>query len=116
MCPRASLFFLLDSHPPARRLFAQADELLDEPLSQICVTGSAAELARTEHYHEGKVPLHTLREDIDYGFAEAKTVYGKIGVKCWIGLGQMTPEKSGDKLASMKNQQSEESRNAPATS
>src|SRR5881296_3188924 len=52
-----------------------------------------AELARTEHYHEGKVPLHTLREDIDYGFSEAKTVYGKIGVKCWIGLGQMSPEK-----------------------
>lgn len=57
-----------------------------------------AELARTEQYHEGKVPLHTLREDIDFGFAEAKTVYGKIGVKCWIGLGPMTPEKSGDKL------------------
>jgi len=75
-----------------------------------------AELARTEHYHEGKVPLHTLREDIDYGFAEAKTVYGKIGIKCWIGLGLMTPEKSGDKLESMKKQQPEEVRNAPATS
>jgi small subunit ribosomal protein S3 len=43
-----------------------------------------AEIARTERYHEGKVPLHTLRTPIDYGFAEAKTVYGKIGVKCWI--------------------------------
>jgi small subunit ribosomal protein S3 len=43
-----------------------------------------AEIARVERYHEGKVPLHTLRTQIDYGFAEAKTVYGKIGVKCWI--------------------------------
>ena len=43
-----------------------------------------AEIARTEWYREGKVPLHTLRTPIDYGFAEANTVYGKIGVKCWI--------------------------------
>lgn len=43
-----------------------------------------AEIARTERYHEGKVPLHTLRTPIDYGFAEAETVAGKIGVKCWI--------------------------------
>jgi small subunit ribosomal protein S3 len=47
-----------------------------------------AELARTEWYHEGKVPLQTLRADIDYGFAEASTVYGKIGVKVWIYKGQ----------------------------
>ncbi|MEN9469061.1 MAG: ribosomal protein [Verrucomicrobiota bacterium] len=43
-----------------------------------------AEIARTERYHEGKVPLHTLRIPIDYGFAEAETVAGKIGIKCWI--------------------------------
>lgn len=43
-----------------------------------------AELARVETYHEGSVPLHTLRANIDYGFAEAKTVYGVLGVKCWI--------------------------------
>ena len=43
-----------------------------------------AEIARTEEYREGKVPLHTLRANIDYGFAEAMTVAGKIGVKCWI--------------------------------
>lgn len=43
-----------------------------------------AEISRAERYHEGKVPLHTLRTPIDYGFAEAMTVYGKIGVKCWI--------------------------------
>lgn len=47
-----------------------------------------AELARMERYHEGKVPLQTLRADIDYGFAEAATVYGKIGVKVWIYKGQ----------------------------
>jgi small subunit ribosomal protein S3 len=50
-----------------------------------------AELARTEKYLEGKVPLHTMREDIDYGFAEAKTVYGKIGVKCWISVAPVSP-------------------------
>ncbi|MEW6306498.1 MAG: 30S ribosomal protein S3 [Verrucomicrobiota bacterium] len=43
-----------------------------------------AELARVETYHEGSVPLHTLRANIDYGFAEASTVYGKLGIKCWI--------------------------------
>jgi len=45
-----------------------------------------AEIARTEQQRAGRVPLHTLRENIDYGFAEAKTVYGIIGVKCWICL------------------------------
>jgi small subunit ribosomal protein S3 len=43
-----------------------------------------AEISRAEWYREGKIPLHTLRTPIDYGFAEANTVYGKIGVKCWI--------------------------------
>jgi len=43
-----------------------------------------AEIARTERYHEGKVPLHTMRQPIDYGFTEANTVAGKIGIKCWI--------------------------------
>ena len=43
-----------------------------------------AELARVEIYHQGSVPLHTLRANVDYGFAEAQTVYGKLGVKCWI--------------------------------
>lgn len=47
-----------------------------------------AELARHEKYRMGKIPLHTLRADIDYGFAEANTVYGKIGVKVWIGKGE----------------------------
>jgi small subunit ribosomal protein S3 len=52
-----------------------------------------AELARVETYHEGRVPLHTLRANIDYGFAEANTVYGKLGIKCWICKGEMKKEK-----------------------
>lgn len=52
-----------------------------------------AELARVETYHQGRVPLHTLRANIDYGFAEAKTVYGKLGVKCWVCRGERKPEK-----------------------
>ncbi|OGP81630.1 MAG: 30S ribosomal protein S3 [Deltaproteobacteria bacterium RBG_13_65_10] len=48
-----------------------------------------AEMARTEWYREGRVPLHTLRADIDYGQAEANTTYGKIGVKCWIFRGEV---------------------------
>lgn len=48
-----------------------------------------AEIARTEHYHEGTIPLQTLRADIDYGFAEAHTTYGRIGVKVWIYHGEV---------------------------
>jgi small subunit ribosomal protein S3 len=50
-----------------------------------------AEMARTEGYSEGRVPLHTLRADIDYGFAEADTTFGKIGVKVWINKGEVMP-------------------------
>jgi small subunit ribosomal protein S3 len=56
-----------------------------------------AELARVEMYHEGRVPLHTLRANIDYGFAEANTVYGKLGVKCWICKGDVKAEKEQPK-------------------
>lgn len=52
-----------------------------------------AEIARTEHYSEGTIPLQTLRADIDYGFAEAKTTYGIIGVKVWIYKGEVLPQK-----------------------
>ena len=52
-----------------------------------------AEIARTESYHEGTIPLQTLRADIDYGFAEAKTTYGIIGVKVWIYKGEVLPTK-----------------------
>jgi len=51
-----------------------------------------AEIARSEHYHEGTIPLQTLRADIDYGFAEANTTYGRIGVKVWIYKGEILPE------------------------
>ncbi|AWI07333.1 30S ribosomal protein S3 [Clostridium drakei] len=52
-----------------------------------------AEIARTEQYHEGTIPLQTLRADIDYGFAEADTTYGKIGVKVWVYRGEILPVK-----------------------
>jgi small subunit ribosomal protein S3 len=51
-----------------------------------------SEMARTEGYSDGRVPLHTLRADIDYGFTEAKTTFGRIGVKCWINKGEIMPE------------------------
>ncbi len=59
-----------------------------------CVSGrlGGAEIARTEHYHEGTIPLQTLRADIDYGFAEAATTYGRIGVKVWIYTGEVLKE------------------------
>ncbi len=61
---------------------------------KIAISGrlGGAEIARTEWYAEGKVPLHTLRADIDYGFAEANTTYGKIGIKVWINRGEIAPE------------------------
>jgi len=51
-----------------------------------------AEMARTEGYSDGRVPLHTLRANIDYGFFEARTTTGRIGVKCWINKGEVMPE------------------------
>jgi small subunit ribosomal protein S3 len=51
-----------------------------------------AEMSRSESYSEGRVPLHTVRADIDYGFAEAKTTFGRIGVKVWINKGEIMPE------------------------
>ncbi|MCS4504087.1 30S ribosomal protein S3 [wastewater metagenome] len=65
---------------------------------------NGAEIARSEWYREGRVPLHTLRADIDYGFAEAKTTYGVIGVKVWVFKGEvldthLTPESGKTKRA-----------------
>jgi small subunit ribosomal protein S3 len=51
-----------------------------------------AEMARTESYSDGRVPLHTMRADIDYGFHEARTTFGRIGVKCWMNKGEIMPE------------------------
>lgn len=61
---------------------------------KIMVAGrlGGAEIARSEWYAEGKVPLHTLRADVDYGFTEANTTYGKIGVKVWIYRGEILPQ------------------------
>jgi small subunit ribosomal protein S3 len=68
---------------------------------RIAVAGrlGGAEMARREWNSEGKVPLHTLRADIDYGFAEANTTYGKIGVKVWIYRGEVLTEKIPQRVA-----------------
>ncbi len=58
---------------------------------------NGAEIARSEGYTEGTVPLHTLRSDVDYSYKEAETVYGKIGVKVWIYKGEILPAKEGGK-------------------
>lgn len=68
-----------------------------------------AEIARTEHYHEGTIPLQTLRADIEYGFWEANTTYGKIGVKVWIYKGEVLAESEG---ASRRNTERTERRPA----
>jgi small subunit ribosomal protein S3 len=56
---------------------------------------AGAEIARREWYREGRVPLSTFRSDIDYGFTEAKTTYGKIGIKVWLYHGDILPDKAG---------------------
>ena len=61
-----------------------------------------ADIARAEHYIEGTIPLQTIRADIDYGFAEADTTYGKLGVKVWIYNGEVLPTKSNKKEGSDK--------------
>jgi small subunit ribosomal protein S3 len=63
-----------------------------------------AEMSRREWYREGRVPLHTLRADIDYGFTEARTTYGAIGVKCWICLGEILPVREGGPQSPMSRQ------------
>ena len=62
--------------------------------TQVSGRVGGAEIARVEHYHEGTIPLQTLRADIDYGFAEANTTYGKIGVKTWIYKGEVLTDKA----------------------
>jgi small subunit ribosomal protein S3 len=75
-----------------------------------------AEMARTEHYKEGRTPLHTLRADIDYALSEAQTVYGKLGIKVWIFKGEvfgkrdLSPnagQQSGGPSASPRGERSE---------
>ena len=70
-----------------------------------------AEMARTENYSDGRVPLHTMRADIDYGFYEARTTFGRIGVKCWINKGEIMPEGfSGVDLTDMNAPQPQDDR------
>ena len=57
------------------------------------------EIARSEWYLQGRLPLHTLRADIDYGFTEARTTYGVIGVKCWVYKGEILPQKKREATA-----------------
>ena len=63
---------------------------------------NGAEIARNEWYREGRVPLHTLRADIDYGFAEAQTTYGVLGVKVWIFKGEIFEDQSSIKKQKTK--------------
>ncbi len=72
---------------------------------KIMVSGrlGGAEMSRTEWYREGRVPLHTLRADIDYGFTEAKTTYGQIGVKVWIFKGELTSMHSVEEKPEVKS-------------
>jgi small subunit ribosomal protein S3 len=65
---------------------------------------NGAEIARTEWYREGRVPLHTLRADIDYGFAEAKTTYGIIGIKVWVYKGEMLGRNEKPVVAENENE------------
>jgi len=64
---------------------------------------AGAEIARTEHYHEGTIPLQTLRADIDYGFWEANTTYGKIGIKVWIYKGEVLNEVNRQSTAAPRD-------------
>lgn len=64
--------------------------------TQVSGRVGGAEIARTETYHEGTIPLQTIRADIDYGFAEAKTTYGRIGVKVWIYRGEVLHENANN--------------------
>ena len=74
-----------------------------------------AEIARTEHYHEGTIPLQTIRADIDYGFAEANTTYGKIGCKVWIYKGEVLSEVARTKTGAdeRRKPRTDDRRNGP---
>lgn len=93
-----NIAFQLERRVSFRRAMRQAQQRairLGAKGIKIWVSGrlGGAEIARTEWTQEGSIPLHTLRADIDYGFAEADTTYGQIGVKVWIYKGEVLPEK-----------------------
>lgn len=72
---------------------------------------NGADMARTEGYNEGKVPLQTLRADVDYGFAEADTQYGKIGCKVWINRGEVLPGEKASRQPNLKPKHNNKRRN-----
>ena len=93
-----NIAFQLERRVSFRRAMRQAQQRairLGAKGIKVMVSGrlGGAEIARAEHYHEGTIPLQTLRADIDYGFAEANTTYGKIGVKVLIYKGEVLPVK-----------------------
>lgn len=95
-----NIAFQLERRISFRRAMRQAQQRamsLGAKGVKIAVSGrlGGAEIARTEWTSEGSIPLHTLRADIDYGFAEALTTYGKIGVKVWIHKGEVLPTSEG---------------------
>ncbi len=99
-----NIAFQLEKRVSFRRAMRQAQQRtvrLGAKGIKVSVSGrlGGAEIARTEWNPEGNVPLHTLRADIDYGFTEAKTTFGQIGVKVWIYKGEILPEKKGTKQA-----------------
>ena len=79
---------------------------------KIAVSGrlGGTEIARSEHYHEGTIPLQTLRADIDYGFWEANTTYGKIGVKVWIFKGEVLPEVARTQTGASEERRQQQNR------
>ena len=92
----ANIAFQLEKRVAFRRAMKRAIQMAMEHNAggiRIKCSGrlGGAELARTEGYRQGKVPLHTIRADIDYGFAEALTTYGLIGIKVWLYKGDITP-------------------------
>jgi small subunit ribosomal protein S3 len=94
-----SIAFALERRISFRRAMRQAQQRairLGAKGIKVAVSGrlGGAEIARTEWSPEGSIPLHTLRADIDYGFAEANTTFGKIGVKVWIYHGEVLPEST----------------------
>jgi len=99
-----NIAFQLEKRISFRRAMRQAQQRalrLGAKGIKVAVSGrlGGAEIARTEWNPEGNVPLHTLRADIDFGFAEAKTTFGQIGVKVWIYKGEVLPERKGKKQA-----------------
>lgn len=99
-----NIAFALERRISFRRAMRQAQQRalrLGALGIKVAVSGrlGGAEIARTEWNPEGSIPLHTLRADIDYGFAEANTTFGKIGVKVWIYNGEILPETAIQKKA-----------------